>query len=288
MPTYNVTEIYHGRTWERDTNGITTTIIYCGSKTDCQGFADSQTIGTTTVGIGRLAAVSVNQADGGIYHVTLKYLNANGTSSASGQSVISPDYTFGTYSATMDGTMLSTPLEIHKNAAGQYDYKCNWNQYLLGKAPKVPGSTTTPPAVPSWWATLGANSTTGEIATIPSADQDTYMWQDSGSLPIEDGYEWFVVANPTMPGYQSYDRALFTQTESVRFRSYYLACQAVASKLNKVGTPNYNNYGTAFEAGKWKCDRATIQWTGEYWLATLTWTYSPDGWNSTLYETISS
>jgi hypothetical protein len=282
MPTYNVTEIYHGRTWERDTNGITTTIIYCGSKTDCQGFADSQTIGTTTAGIGRLAAVSVNQADGGIYHVTLKYLNANGTSSASGQSVISPDYSFGTYSATMDGTMLSTPLEIHKNAAGQFDYKCCWNQYLIGKYAK--GGTA--PDAPAWWDSLGADPSTGVISPIPQAEQQTYQWSDYGTLPIEDGYEFVVLKTPTMAGYQSYDRCLYTLTESARYRTYANAVAAIAGKANKTGTPT-NNPGSPFVNGNWKCDRAQVEWTGEFWRATLTWTYSPDGWNSTLYQAIS-
>ena len=289
MPTYNVTEIYNGREWERDTNGITTTITYSGTKTDCEGWAGQQTIGATYSGLGRLDSVSVSQFGGAIYHVTAKYQNANGSSGGgTGQSVTSPDYSFGTYSAQMDGSMLSTPLEIHKNAAGQFDYKCNWNNYLLAKCPKPPaGQSPTVPTTPGWWNSLGANATTGVIDTIPSADQETFMMSESGTPPIEDNYVWVVLETPTMAGYQSYDRALFTQTESVRFRSYYLACQAIASKLNKIGTPNYNNYGSAFESGKWKCDRATIQWTGEYWLATLTWTYSPDGWNTTLYQTIS-
>lgn len=283
MASYNVTEIYNGRTWERDTNGINTSITYSGTKTDCEGWANSQTIGATYSGLGRLASVEVSQFAGSIYHVTAKYQNAGGTSGSSPASVTPPDYAFGAYSASMDGQMMSTPLEIHKNASGQYDYKWNWNNYLIGK--KAVGASD--PAVPAWWSTLGANATTGELALIPSADQAVYQWIENGVVPQEEGYEWVVLKPPTMAGYQSYDRALFTQTESVRFRTYLAACEAVSAKLNKTGTPTYNNYGSYFQAGKWKCDRAQISWTGEYWLATLTWTYSPDGWNSTLYQAIS-
>ena len=277
-----VTALYQGKTVERNTNGITTTETYSGSKTDCETWANGKTIGATYTGLGRLESISISQYSGSIYTVTAKYQNANGTS-AGGSSVTPPDYAFGQYSASMDGSMISTPLEIHKNASGQYDYLSNWNHFLIAKYPV--GGTV--PTTPAWWSTLGADSTTGEISPIPAADQTTYQWSENGSLPVEDGYVWIVLENPTMPGYQCYDRALFTQTESIRFKSYLAACNAVSSKLNKIGTPTYNNYGSYFQANKWKCDRATIQWTGEYWLATLTWTYSPDGWNTTLYQTIS-
>lgn len=282
MPTYNVTEIYNGRTWERDTNGITTTIVYCGSKTDCQGYANSQTIGVTAVGLGKLASVAVAQAEGAIYHVTLKYQNANGSSATSGNTVTPPDYSYGTYSATMDGSMFSSPLETHRDVSGNYDYKCCWNNFLIVKYP----AGTAKPSTPTWWSTLGANPSTGEIGTIPDAYQGTFFWQESGTLPQEDGYTFAVLQNPTMAGYQSYDRALFTQTESARFRNYLAACESIAKKLNHTGTPTYNNYGSYFQSGNWKCDRATVTWTGDYWLATLTWTYSPDGWNSTLYSPV--
>lgn len=275
-------ELYSGREVERDINGINTTVTYYGSKAECEAWASSQTIGATYTGLGILSSITISQGGGSIYHVTARYQNANGTSGGS-SSVTPPNYTFGQYSATMDGQMLSTPLEIHKNASGQFDYKSCWNHYLIAKY----ADGANPPQTPDWWSTLGANATTGVISPIPVADQDVYQWSDGGTVPQETGYKWIVLENPVMAGIQSYDRALFTQTESVRFRSYLEACNAVALKLNKIGTPTYNNYGPYFHSNKWKCDRAQIQWTGEYWLATLTWTYSPDGWNSTLYQTIS-
>jgi hypothetical protein len=228
---------------------------------------------------------TVSQLGGGIWQVQLKFQNANGTSGTSSP-VEAPDYTFGEYSATIDCSMMSTPLEIHKNAAGQFDYLCNWNQYLLGKSVKVSGGTTNPPALPAWWATLGANASTGVISPMPDADQQTYQWADYGTLPQEDGYVWFVLKTPTMAGYQSYDRCLYTLTESARYRTYANAVAAIAGKANKTGTPT-NNPGSPFVNGNWKCDRAQVEWTGEFWRATLTWTYSPDGWNPTLYQAIS-
>lgn len=280
---YSVTEVYHGRTWERDSNGITTTVIYTGTKADCDGWAAAQTIGATYAGLGKLASVAVTQDGGAIYNVTARYQNANGTSGGTSLPVTPPDYTFGEFSATLDCTMMSTPLEIHRNASGSYDYRVNWNHYLLGRSAVVPGQTTNPPNIPAWWYTLGANSSTGAIGMIPSADQSSFRLSETGSdLPQEDGYEWFVIATPTMAGYTSYDRCLYTQTEAARFRNRSAAIAAVSSYANKRGTP-INNPGSPFVDGRWKCDRATVSWTGDFWLASLTWTYSPDGWNATLY-----
>ena len=129
-----VTALYQGKTVERNTNGITTTETYSGSKTDCETWANGKTIGATYTGLGRLESISISQYSGSIYTVTAKYQIANGTS-AGGSSVTPPDYAFGQYSASMDGSMISTPLEIHKNASGQYDYLSNWNHFLIAKYP---------------------------------------------------------------------------------------------------------------------------------------------------------
>ena len=279
MPTYNVTEIYNGRTTERDIDGITTTVTYSGTKADCEGYASTLTIGASYSGLGVLKSYTITQYGGAIYNIAVKYQNANGQSGTT--PVTPPDYAFGQKSGSLDGTMLSTPLEIHKNASGNYDYKWNWNHFLIGRKAKVGGTT---PAVPAWWSTLGADSSTGELGLIPSADQETYQWIENGVVPQETDYIWEVLKPPTMPGYQSYDRALYTWTESARYRDLPTALSLVSSQVNKRGTPSYLPSGTPFVAGNWKCDRATVEYTGEFWKATLTWTYSPDGWNSTLYQ----
>ena len=179
--------------------------------------------------------------------------------------------------------MLSTPLEIHKNASGQYDYLSNWNNYLLARVPKPPaGTDPVAPSTPGWWSTLGANATTGVISPIPAADSENFQWSDSGQIPQEDGYVWMVLKNPTMPGIQSYDRALYTLTESARFQTFEAGVASMATKANALGTPQYNP-GSPFVNGRWKCDDASCDWTGQYWLVTVTWTYSEDGWNPTLY-----
>lgn len=277
-----VTALYNGRTRERDIDGITTTETYTGTYNECLIKGGEYTIGQTYQSLGTYQGYTVSQYGGDIWQVELKFKNANGSSGTSTTSVTAPDYGFGQYSAQIDCSMMSSPLEIHKNASGQYDYLWNWNNYLIGK--KAIGDND--PVLPDWWDDLGANPTTGELSLIPSADQATYQWIENGIVPQEEGYEWVVLKPPQMAGYQSYDRCLYTLTESARYRSYALAVAAIAGKANKLGTPTQNP-GGSFVAGNWKCDRAQVEWSGEYWRATLTWTYSPDGWNHTLYETIS-
>lgn len=278
----SVTASYNGLTREKTVDGLTTRQTFTGSYSDCIVYAATYTIGQTYSALGVFRGSIVSQVGGAIWQVELTFMNANGHSGTAETAVTPPDYTYGVYSATIDCSMMSTPLEIHKNAAGQFDYKCCWNQYLIGKYPK----NGTVPQVPQWWDSLGADPSTGVIAPIPQAAQQTYQWVDYGTLPIEDGYGFVVLKTPTMAGYQSYDRCLYTLTESARFRTFALATAAVSGKANKTGTPT-NNPGSPFVDGNWKCDRAQVEWTGEFWRATLTWTYSPDGWNPTLYQAIS-
>ena len=66
MPTYNVTEIYNGRTTERDIDGITTTVTYSGTKADCEGYASTLTIGGSYSGLGVLKSYQITQSGGAI------------------------------------------------------------------------------------------------------------------------------------------------------------------------------------------------------------------------------
>lgn len=274
-----LTVIHQGRVEERDNSGITTSITYCGTLNDCNQFMQSHYIGATYAGLGRLASMAITQQGGSIYNLTAKYQNANGASgggSGGEDTVVPPDYSFGSYSATIDGSMLSTPLEQHPS------YRKKWNYYLIGRCKKPPETTPptapTPPSDPTWYDTATA------LTVMPVADQAIYKWVEHESeTPIEDDYVWVTLHTPTMAGFQNYDRALYTETESQRCQTYAEAVALVKTKLNKRGTPTYTTGMSGFTDGYWKCDRATVSWTGDYWLATLTWTYSPDGWNATLY-----
>ena len=86
----------------------------------------------------------------------------------------------------------------------------------------------------------------------------------------------------TKAGIDSFDTAVYTVTESARFRTASAAGAMVAAKLNKIGAPS-QTFGNS--NGNWKCDDAEVSWSGKYWIAKLTWIRSADdsGWDSELY-----
>ena len=80
----------------------------------------------------------------------------------------------------------------------------------------------------------------------------------------------------------SFDTAVYTVTETARFRTASAAGAMVAQKLNRIGTPS-QTFGNS--NGNWKCEDAEVSWNGKYWLAKLAWTRSgsDDGWDEDLY-----
>jgi hypothetical protein len=173
--------------------------------------------------------------------------------------------------------MISSPLEQHVNSSFASNYRWCWNHSLAQKFDKNSVPATIPTA-PGWWSTLGAED------LIPIADQANYQWYQSFSeLPQDDNHQWVTIKRPTMPGVTSYDEAGYTLTMLERQKTYTAAETVAKAKANKIFTNT--QVGSSFSGGNWKCDRATVAWHGEFWIVTLTFTYSARGWNTTLYDT---
>ena len=265
---------YQGRNKEKNAEGTIITITWYGTREECESYLQNAVINSTTAGLGRLVGASMAQGEGAFWEVSYKYSTAG---YATGQSVTAPSTVVGEKSATMNCSMISTPLEQHPN------YLMKWNHYLAARYK----SGQTVPQIPTWWDTADATF------IIPAADQLNFRILDSrGELPSgfdSEGYAWIEIDKPLMPGVSSYDVASYTQTEKARYRNYADACAAIAARANKIFTSSQivNN---GFTGGNWKCDGATIEWDGEYWIATLTYTFSANssGWNTTLYSAYSS
>lgn len=262
---------YQGRSKEKNADGIITTVTWYGTKQECEQQLENAPINSTTVGLGRLFAASMAQGEGNFWEVSYKYTSAG---YASGEQVVAPTTVVGEKSATMNCSLISTPLEQHPN------YLMKWNHYLAARYK----SGQTVPTAPLWWDSAGATF------IIPGADQLNFRICDSrGEIPSgfdAEGYAWIEIDKPTMPGVQSYDVASYTQTEKSRYRQYADACAAIAARMNKIFT-SAQIVNNGFTGGNWKCDGATIEWDGEFWIATSTYTFSANasGWNTTLYET---
>lgn len=218
---------------------------------------------------GRLIAIHKSQDEGPFYQLQLEF-----STDLSGTDVVKPqsDEGYGQKSATLKSIMLSQALEQMPN------YKMCWNNFLLAKS--VDGVTED---LPAWWEEDTDGTNADEVS-------ESFKWVKSRSeipQPTVDpvtskSIKWVVIKVPTKPGVQSREVAHYSITESARFQSDRAAGTFVQNKLNKIGSPD-----TTFNinATNWKCDDASVQWTGEYWLATLTWTSSigEDGWDDDLY-----
>ena len=159
--------------------------------------------------------------------------------------------------------MLSMPLETREG------YRACWNYYLAA----APGVSN----VPSWWETK-------TDTVLDFKDAQSYVWiKTPGELPTDQKGRWRILKNPMKPGIETYDLATYSVTESARFRSSSAAGKMVANTLNKIGKPS-NDFN--IKGGDWKCDDASVSYTGSYWLATLTWTLSgnDEGWDQDLYK----
>ena len=247
---------FQSRVTERTEDGITATVVWNGSRAEMLELSSGTALGASTEH-GQLKSVRVYQESPLIWHCEKKY-----TLAADGELTEKPDNAYGKKSAQLKGSMLSMPLETHKN------YRAKWNYYLAA-APNVQ-------TLPSWWESA-------KDTVLSHADSQKYAWiKTIGELPVGKDGRWHILKDPVKPGYETYDVATYSVTETARFRSANAAGKMVANNLNGIGAPE-NTFG--IKSGNWKCDDASVSYNGKDWLATLTWTLSgnEEGWDKELY-----
>lgn len=251
-----VTLEYQGQTYERNSGGKNIVFGWTGTKEEIELFAEEEEVGTYT-DHGVLVKSRHFQKGGNIWCCERTYeqdRNGNGKEK--------PNIVFGKKSATSRGTVLSLPLSACPK------YKTNWDHYLFA----APGTT----AIPAWWSTA-------TDAILTSADAQKYAWVKSlGECPVDANGRWHVIKDPVKKGVTSWDVATYSVTETAKFASAKLAGKMQTNTLNRISFPSetFGNTG-----GNWKCDDCTVQWQGDAWYATITWTKSGDnnGWDTDLY-----
>ncbi len=230
---------------------------WTGTKEEIEALAEEIQPGSPAE-YGTLESVRIYQDGGNIWACERRY-----SVDQNGDFRNKPNVVYGKKSATMHGSMLSMPIENHKN------YLAQWNYYLIA----APGIT----AVPAWWATA-------KTTALSDSDAQKYAWiSNLGQMRVaSNGAYWKELKKPKHPGLNSYDVAVYTITETAKYKSAKAAGQAVQKCLNNIGFPNetFGNTG-----GNWKCDDATVSYNGGAWFATMTWTRSADnaGWISEIY-----
>lgn len=249
---------FSSRQMEKSSGSTTTTIAWNGTRQEMTDLLNGEAVGTLGE-YGKLRSVRMFQESANVWCCEKQY----STDSFGNVPSEKPFTAYGKKSATLKGSMLSMPLESHP------DYKTCWN-YFLAASPDES-------SVPSWWGSAKDTILSGD-------DSQKYIWVKSpGEVPSDSKGRWRIIKDPLKPGTDNYDVAVYSVTETAKYSSSNAAGNAVAGKLNKIGSP-----GTRFgiSGGNWKCDDASVFYDGENWFATCTWTLSGNakGWDKDLYD----
>lgn len=295
---------YQGRTSDYSKQSRTKTYTYVGTQEQVDAYiqANSPNLNSFQTqpegSLMKLGSLRKSQLQGPLWNVQVEYTWEKAADEAGTVYDNPEDTAYGELSYTLNSVMFQVPLSAHK------DYLMNWDHYLIKKF-VGPLDENSSKDVPAFWET----DTDG---TSASYYPDSYKWINdiseipepiwpNGSIassapPTDEGdsssteglqadtIHWLVIAAPTKPGVTCWDQCCYTITESSKHTSRDAAGTRVSNKLNKVGRPG-STFG--IDVVDWKCDDATVQWSGEYWLATLTWTSSIGGWDEDLYEKVS-
>lgn len=243
--------------WTRE--GVSVVYTYEGNENEIDALITLHDIGEGSDD-GTLAAITKSQVGGSLWSAELRYEIAG----SGGGSATPPSNAWGSKSATLRGSMLSVPLQNHPR------YRAKWDHYLAA-APTVAAT------LPSWWNTATSILLSGE-------NDKKYRWiLNADDRPTTAGQQWQILAVPTKPGFNAYDVATYSITETAKYKTAAAAGNAVAGKLNHIGSPS-EIFGIS--GGNWKCDDASVQYDGKRWLGTVTWTRSGDnrGWDTEIYD----
>ena len=67
------------------------------------------------------------------------------------------------------------------------------------------------------------------------------------------------------------------------------ASWALSNRAGLIATPQNGDFDIVKKyGGNWLCEGGNVSYDGNYWIATCTYTHSPDkdGWESKLYGTV--
>ena len=143
---------HQSRVKAQNGEGQNTTVVYQGEQTEMLELQAASPIDESGE-YGRLKSSRVYQESPKIWCCELQY-----ESDGSGEFAAPPAKAWGKKSAQLRGSMLSLPLESHK------DYLTNWNYYLAA----APGIID----VPEWWETA-------KKTVIDGSESQKYRWVKS-------------------------------------------------------------------------------------------------------------
>lgn len=249
---------YQGRQQNRTRGQASYRQTFYATESEIDSFIAELQIGSVVEGKGKLNSWRKSQMQGIFWEIELQYITNYSTSGSSDDS----STMVGEKSATLSTRNIQLPIEHHPN------YRNNWNYYLYSN--KATSST------PSWWYTE---------SDLSIHDDDSFRWiknPDEIKQSV-DGENWKIVEKPSMQGVQVYDWTSYVVTISTKYESATAAGNSIQKKINKIVSPD-QDFG--INGGNWKLDDVSVQYDGDSWIATQTYTRSGDqsGWSQQLYS----
>lgn len=246
------------RTQSRVSSGIT----YYAEEAELKAWAAALHVGGTLPGLeGAITSIRTAQEDGDIWicEVVGEFQVDDGGNPSN------PESSTGPNSQRLTGTRLNLPLEDHPK------YRTRWNHVLFARE----GVTETP----AWWTDATDTALSSDIAK-------DYQWGEVGAPPPS-GWYLLLPRDERFKGVSSWDKCLYTVTETAKHASKSQAGWVSAKLLNSiVSSPLLGDFGlTSKVGGNWKVEDVNVYYDGNFWLADRSYTLSGDsrGWNDVLY-----
>lgn len=149
-----------------------------------------------------------------------------------------------------------------------------------------------PRGLPIWKAWCG-DIPMAQVAEYPGGNADPKQcpyiaWGKSlGDLPsLPSNQYWFLIADMTKPGVESWEKPVYELTESSKHASKNDAAWAISSKSGRIAYPSSGDFGINDRiGGNWLCEGGSVREEGKYWVARCTYLHSGGrkGWDQDLY-----
>lgn len=287
---------YKSREYDKSTDSTKTVVTYQGSRELCEEYMSSHSPGSVDPELGSLDSMKMTQDEGPFWNVTVTWLidRQGGTSHASHTGT-------GPETSTLSMNMLGLPLETRPN------YARIWN-YNLYSTVKYSKANSTQKGIGGWIKqyAVGFNQDGSPKEAIEQeniytpnleGEPDYYTthiffcwaksYADCPTLddPSQTWYKWYGM---TKEGIEYYNYPVYTLTERSLHYTRNSAGWIMSKKAGKITRPEYGDFGvTRLLSGDWLCEGGDISYDGRYWIASRTYTHSPDsekGWDKDLYD----
>ncbi len=268
-----------------------TTIIYQGSFKLCNDALNNEFfINNYSSEYGTIESVRMTQEDGPIWNIEVSYvIDTSGDNSSDSSIGTGTESAAGTSKEAMHSSLNVTMMSVSLESLPHYRKRWNNNLYTTAVLINNTERTLVKEIVAS--ATFEDDKIKGTsfdpIYNKPTSSNDLRLaWAKSESdLPaLDTGLKWLPLFYMSMPGVDSIDIPSYELTQYSEHNNKTDAAWAISQKAGCITTPPKGDFGMSkMYGGNWLCLGGTVQNNGKKWIATCTYQWSPDKWDSRIY-----